>query len=151
MFDIHYENDDFVVINKYPGVSVHKDDGDTMLVSEVARAISTSSLHLVHRLDKMTSGLLILAKRAEIAAQFSRLFEQRQIDKYYLAIGSKNRKRSKERLSVIWSVQDARLGNWSTQRITQQSRSFFQLQRKVASGSFYANLCQARRTKFVLP
>ncbi len=40
MFDIHYENDDFVVINKYPGVSVHKDDGDTMLVSEVARALA---------------------------------------------------------------------------------------------------------------
>lgn len=97
MFDIHYENEDFVVINKYPGVSVHKDDGDTMLVSEVAIAIGASSLHLVHRLDKMTSGLLILAKRAEVAAQFSRLFEQRDIDKYYLAIGSKNQRKSKGR------------------------------------------------------
>ncbi len=110
MFDIHYENEDFVVINKYPGVSVHKDDGDTMLVSEVAIAIGASSLHLVHRLDKMTSGLLILAKRAEVAAQFSRLFEQRDIDKYYLAIGSKKPK--KKQGTIIGDMDRSRRSSW---------------------------------------
>ncbi len=110
MFDIHYENEDFVVINKYPGVSVHKDDGDTMLVSDVAIAIGASSLHLVHRLDKMTSGLLILAKRAEVAAQFSRLFEQRDIDKYYLAIGSKKPK--KKQGSIIGDMERSRRSSW---------------------------------------
>ncbi|AYV22625.1 TIGR01621 family pseudouridine synthase [Vibrio mediterranei] len=110
MFDIHYENEDFVVINKYPGVSVHKDDGDTMLVSDVAIAIGASSLHLVHRLDKMTSGLLILAKRAEVAAQFSRLFEQRDIDKYYLAIGSKKPK--KKQGTIIGDMERSRRSSW---------------------------------------
>ncbi|MGX9517696.1 TIGR01621 family pseudouridine synthase [Vibrio mediterranei] len=110
MFDIHYENEDFVVINKYPGVSVHRDDGDTMLVSDVAIAIGASSLHLVHRLDKMTSGLLILAKRAEVAAQFSRLFEQRDIDKYYLAIGSKKPK--KKQGTIIGDMERSRRSSW---------------------------------------
>ncbi|MCG9786620.1 TIGR01621 family pseudouridine synthase [Vibrio barjaei] len=110
MFDIHYENEDFVVINKYPGVSVHKDDGDTMLVSDVAIAIGASSLHLVHRLDKMTSGLLILAKRAEVAAQFSRLFEQRDINKYYLAIGSKKPK--KKQGTIIGDMERSRRSSW---------------------------------------
>ncbi|MDA0108058.1 TIGR01621 family pseudouridine synthase [Vibrio sp. La 4.2.2] len=110
MFDIHYENEDFVVINKYPGVSVHKDDGDTMLVSDVAIAIGASSLHLVHRLDKMTSGLLILAKRAKVAAQFSRLFEQRDIDKYYLAIGSKKPK--KKQGTIIGDMERSRRSSW---------------------------------------
>ncbi|ASI90602.1 TIGR01621 family pseudouridine synthase [Vibrio mediterranei] len=110
MFDIHYENEDFVVINKYPGVSVHKDDGDTMLVSDVAIAIGASSLHLVHRLDKMTSGLLILAKRAEVATHFLRLFEQRDIDKYYLAIGSKKPK--KKQGTIIGDMERSRRSSW---------------------------------------
>ncbi|MGR5488912.1 pseudouridine synthase, partial [Vibrio alfacsensis] len=67
-------------------------------------------LHLVHRLDKMTSGLLILAKRAEVAAQFSRLFEQRDIDKYYLAIGSKKPK--KKQGSIIGDMERSRRSSW---------------------------------------
>lgn len=41
---------------------------------------------IVHRLDKMTSGLLILAHQRKIAAAFSQLFEQRQIRKCYRAL-----------------------------------------------------------------
>jgi len=38
---------------------------------------------IVHRLDKMTSGLMILAHQRKIAAAFTALFEQRQIEKHY--------------------------------------------------------------------
>lgn len=41
---------------------------------------------IVHRLDKMTSGLLILVHQKNIAGAFSRIFEQRQIKKCYRAI-----------------------------------------------------------------
>ncbi len=58
----------------------------------------------------MTSGLLILAKRAEIAAQFSRLFEQRQIDKYYLAIGSKKPK--KKQGTIVGDMERSRRSSW---------------------------------------
>lgn len=36
MFDILFTHPDFLLINKHPNVSVHKDDGDTMLLQEVA-------------------------------------------------------------------------------------------------------------------
>ena len=110
MFDILFENNDFVVINKHPGVSVHKDDGDTMLVAEVANELNVESLCLVHRLDKMTSGLLILAKRSDVAAEFSTLFEQREIEKYYLAIGSKKPK--KKQGTISGDMERSRRASW---------------------------------------
>ena len=99
MFDIQFENDHFVVINKHPGVSVHKDDGDTMLVEEVAKVTGNAKLYLVHRLDKMTSGILLLAKNATIAAELSQLFANKQIEKFYLAIGEKKPKKKQGLIS----------------------------------------------------
>ncbi|WP_456297214.1 TIGR01621 family pseudouridine synthase [Vibrio sp. AK197] len=93
MFDIVYSHSDFVVINKHPNVSVHKDDGDTVLVSSVAKAVECQKLYLVHRLDKMTSGLLILAKSHDSARRLSQLFAERKIQKFYLAIGTKKPKK----------------------------------------------------------
>ena len=94
MFDILYLHDDFVVLNKHPNVSVHKDDGDTMLLHEVAKELGEDQLYLVHRLDKMTSGILLLARNAPAAALLCKKFADRTIDKFYLAIGeSKPRKK----------------------------------------------------------
>ncbi|MHA2938158.1 TIGR01621 family pseudouridine synthase [Vibrio sp. RC27] len=93
MFDILYRHDDFIVINKHFNVSVHKDDGETMLVSDVARALNLPKLYLVHRLDKMTSGILLLATTSESARQLSANFSNRDVEKFYLAIGCKKPKK----------------------------------------------------------
>jgi tRNA pseudouridine32 synthase/23S rRNA pseudouridine746 synthase len=44
------------------------------------------TLHLVHRLDKETSGVVIFAKSASIASELGHLFKNHQIEKYYLAL-----------------------------------------------------------------
>ncbi|MDA9556498.1 TIGR01621 family pseudouridine synthase [Vibrio sp.] len=93
MFDILYTNDDFLVINKHPNVSVHKDDGDTMLLEEVKKETGDSQLYLIHRLDKMTSGLLLLGRHSTAARVLSQQFADRQINKFYLAIGLKKPKK----------------------------------------------------------
>ncbi|SIO95112.1 TIGR01621 family pseudouridine synthase [Vibrio spartinae] len=93
MFRILFVHADFVLIHKYPGVSVHKDDGDTMLVHEVSRQLGGGPLYLVHRLDKMTSGLLLLARSADAARALSACFAERMVEKYYLAIGAKKPKK----------------------------------------------------------
>ncbi|KUI99363.1 TIGR01621 family pseudouridine synthase [Vibrio sp. MEBiC08052] len=93
MFRILFVHSGFVLIHKYPGVSVHKDDGDTMLVHEVSRQLGGEPLYLVHRLDKMTSGLLLLARSADAARELSTCFAERMVEKYYLAIGSKKPKK----------------------------------------------------------
>ncbi|WP_162046595.1 TIGR01621 family pseudouridine synthase [Vibrio taketomensis] len=93
MFDILYTHPDFLIINKHPGVSVHKDTGETMLLNEVAKCSGDSQLYLVHRLDKMTSGILLLARNAQAASELSQAFANRQVEKYYLAIGAKKPKK----------------------------------------------------------
>ena len=93
MFDILFCHSDFIVINKHPHVSVHKDDGDTMLLQEVARSLDGKPLYLIHRLDKMTSGILLLARNKKAASELSQLFAERKVAKFYLAIGSKKPKK----------------------------------------------------------
>ena len=110
MFDIVFTHRDFIVINKHPNVSVHKDDGDTMLLQEVSRVSADSQLYLVHRLDKMTSGLLLLARNSQAASELSGLFARREVEKYYLALGSKKPK--KKQGLIIGDMQRSRRSSW---------------------------------------
>ncbi|MDN3609728.1 TIGR01621 family pseudouridine synthase [Vibrio ostreicida] len=110
MFDIVFSHSDFVVINKHPNVSVHKDNGETMLLQEVAQITGDDKLYLVHRLDKMTSGLLLLAKNAIAARELSMQFAQRSVEKYYLAIGSK--KPSKKQGLIRGDMTPSRRSAW---------------------------------------
>ncbi|MGR5205379.1 TIGR01621 family pseudouridine synthase [Vibrio sp. PNB23_22_7] len=110
MFDILYTHPDFLVINKHPNVSVHKDDGDTMLLQEVAKQSGDEQLYLVHRLDKMTSGILLLARNAKAASALSQAFAQRKVEKYYLAISSKKPK--KKQGLVVGDMERSRRSSW---------------------------------------
>ena len=72
--EVVYQHSDFIIINKPEGISVHKDQEEQGLTELVAKQLNMPQVWLVHRLDKVTSGLLILALNAESAAEFSRLF-----------------------------------------------------------------------------
>lgn len=110
MFDILFTHDDFLIINKHPNVSVHKDDGDTMLLQEVACKTGDSQLYLVHRLDKMTSGILLLARHSMAASALSQAFAQRDVSKFYLALGSKKPK--KKQGLVSGDMERSRRSSW---------------------------------------
>ncbi|GLQ73560.1 TIGR01621 family pseudouridine synthase [Vibrio penaeicida] len=110
MFDILYTHPDFLIINKHFGVSVHKDDGDVSLPIEVAKVSGDEQLYLVHRLDKMTSGMLILARHAKAANKLSSLFAQREIEKFYLAIGAKKPK--KKQGTIVGDMERSRRSSW---------------------------------------
>ena len=79
MVEIIYQDDDILVVNKPAGVSVTKDrTGASQLVDFLTDQLSRqiySQLRLVHRLDKDTSGVMILAKNAETQSVFSNYFE----------------------------------------------------------------------------
>ncbi|MEF1290839.1 TIGR01621 family pseudouridine synthase [Vibrio sp. M260118] len=110
MFDILYTHPDFIVINKHPNVSVHKDDGDVMLLQEVAKLTGEQQLYLIHRLDKMTSGILLLGRSAKAASQISSLFAERSVEKFYLAIGSKKPK--KKQGLITGDMERSRRSSW---------------------------------------
>ncbi len=110
MFNIVHLDPDFVVINKHHNVSVHKDEEETALVMEVAKLVDEEQLYLVHRLDKMTSGLLLLARNAAAAATLSGLFATRDVSKFYLAIGEK--KPTKKQGLICGDMARSRRSSW---------------------------------------
>lgn len=110
MFDILHTHPEFIVINKQPNVSVHKDDGDTMLLQEVSKQTGDLQLYLIHRLDKMTSGILLLGRNASAARALSNLFAERRVEKFYLAIGCKKPK--KKQGLVSGDMERSRRASW---------------------------------------
>lgn len=79
------ETTDFLVLNKPAGIAV--DSTRNNILTYLSRLDSTyCHLSLAHRLDKETSGLLILTKHAEAQAEFEKLFAKRQIRKLYWAL-----------------------------------------------------------------
>ncbi len=82
-------NDDFIIINKKSGVSVQ---GGTKSKNNLIDIFSNSDLfkdtkpYSVHRLDKDTSGVMIIAKNYNSAKLLTSLFRLRKIHKTYLAI-----------------------------------------------------------------
>ena len=108
--DIVYQTDDFIIIYKPCGLSVHKDQSEIGLTTLLAEQLGVPQVWLVHRLDKVTSGLLILALNAESAAEFFRLFAEHRIQKTYLALS--NQKPKKKQGLIVGDMQKARNGAW---------------------------------------
>ena len=102
MYKTIAEHHDFIVVDKGAGINFH-DEGDigSGLFSQVKRQLQADintqgqnsagsvSLYPVHRLDKMTSGLVIFAKTLSCAQIFGQLFNDHDIEKFYLAISDK--------------------------------------------------------------
>jgi len=84
------ENDDMVVLNKPYGLPVQAGSGhhksiDRMLGSYYLED-EAADARLVHRLDKTTTGCLLLAKTKEAAKEFAKLFQSRKVEKVYWAV-----------------------------------------------------------------
>ena len=89
LFDILYEDDDLLVVNKPADLVCHPTKGDaySSLISRVRMYLGdTAQPHLVNRLDRETSGVTVVAKRAVIAGELGRLWEARAVEKEYLAL-----------------------------------------------------------------
>lgn len=83
-----YEDDHLIVINKPNGVAVHGGSGLSFGVIEALRAVhpELTDLELVHRLDRETSGCLVLAKRRAVLRELHRVMREREIEKRYVAL-----------------------------------------------------------------
>lgn len=83
---IIFENDEIFIINKPAGVSVQGGEGISHpLDVEFSKKVGYK-IHLVHRLDKETCGLMIIAKNAKAASKWIQLISSKQVQKEYTAI-----------------------------------------------------------------
>ena len=90
--DVVYEDADLIVVNKAPGVLVHPGHGhfdDTLgnyLMWHYAQTGDESDFHPVHRLDKGTSGLVVIAKHAHGQERLKNQLHTSQFRRVYLAV-----------------------------------------------------------------
>ena len=109
MIPILFQNSDFIVVNKPAGLNFHSEELPGLVVL-VQQQLGLEELYPVHRLDKMTSGLLILALNKATAQAFQRMFKQHLIEKFYIAIS--DQKPKKKQGWVKGDMLPARRGSW---------------------------------------
>ena len=88
---IKFENNDFIVLDKWPQIATQGGSKINISIDHIIKNIN-SQYRLVHRLDKETSGLLLIAKNLSYAKKLSYLFKQKEITKYYIALCEGNPK-----------------------------------------------------------
>ena len=85
--DIIFENNDFIAVDKPSGILTIPDRHDETQLSLYKILMQKyGKIFIVHRLDRDTSGLILFAKNEATHKHLSQLFEQRNIEKYYLGI-----------------------------------------------------------------
>lgn len=85
---IVYEDDNLLAINKPSGLAVHGGSGLHFGLIECLRQMRPQAryLELVHRLDRDTSGLVLVARRPAALRELHRMLREKEIDKRYLAL-----------------------------------------------------------------
>jgi tRNA pseudouridine65 synthase len=89
LIEVVYEDAELLAVNKPAGLLVHRsaiaaDENDFLL--ERLRVQVGGTLFLAHRLDRATSGIVLLAKSRDTAGEVGRLFMARSVRKRYLAV-----------------------------------------------------------------
>src|SRR5215510_1215091 len=89
LFEIIFENDELLALNKPAGLVCHptKTDERSSLIGRVRLHLGNGLRpHLVNRLDRETSGVMLIAKDDDTARELRRIWETRRVMKEYLAI-----------------------------------------------------------------
>ena len=89
-----FQSDDFMVINKWAGIPCQRGSKINLSIDDLLQFLKTKDSHpkLVHRLDKDTTGLLIIAKNSNSARYFHKILSNQKIKKTYYAIVGKKPK-----------------------------------------------------------
>ena len=114
MWQILFLHADFVAINKPCGIPVHAEEGGISLTRTLAAQLGVPRVWLVHRLDKPTSGVLLLALNEATASSLAQQFADKTMRKTYLALSRS--KPAKKQGWVKGGMAKARRGAWKLTR-----------------------------------
>jgi 23S rRNA pseudouridine955/2504/2580 synthase len=86
--NILFEDEGLLIINKPSGLAVHGGSGISLGAIEALRAERPNArfMELVHRLDRETSGCLMLAKKRSVLLELQRAMQRNQVEKHYAAL-----------------------------------------------------------------
>lgn len=88
MLNVIFEDEYFIAVDKPKGILVHRTplSEDKVFLLQMLRNQVGYSLYTIHRLDRATSGVILLAKKQDIAKVMNEQFRNQQVEKLYLAI-----------------------------------------------------------------
>ncbi len=85
---ILYENSDILIVNKQSGLAVQGGQGILHPLDEVLPQQVGQKVYLVHRLDRDTAGILLVAKSPKAAAEYTKIFAGKSASKEYIAFSA---------------------------------------------------------------
>lgn len=141
--DILYDDPDIAVINKPPGMVVHPSKGHWQgtLTSALAFHFQKLSGHggsqrpgIVHRLDRDTSGVIVIAKNDSAHLNLASQFEQREVEKEYLAVVSPAPDRDRDWIDQPIGphpYQREKMAIRQRHHAAREARTFFEVKRRV--------------------
>ncbi|TNC82508.1 MAG: RNA pseudouridine synthase [Oleiphilus sp.] len=109
-----YGDESLLFIHKPAEIPFHSSDQGAGIVSLVRDFYCGEKLFPVHRLDKVTSGIMVFARSEDANRAVSYLFEQRQVEKSYLAVS--DRKPQKKQGRMVGDMLKARGGSYKLAR-----------------------------------
>ncbi|AVG16150.1 MULTISPECIES: TIGR01621 family pseudouridine synthase [Chromobacteriaceae] len=110
MYTLIHQDPRFYLVDKHPGVGFHREDDQPGLMDALREGLGDSALWPVHRLDRITSGLILVARSAEAARALGEALAGREMEKYYLAVS--DRKPLKKQGRVAGDMAKGRGGAW---------------------------------------
>ena len=126
------DNENFIVLNKSAGISVQggtKSKKNLVDIFAKSKIFKNTKPYSVHRLDKDTSGVFIIAKNRETAQLLTSLFRLRKVHKNYLAIFNLY----VEKNSVEWT--DELIIYYNVKKIVEKARTIFKVIDKNSNSS----------------
>jgi tRNA pseudouridine32 synthase/23S rRNA pseudouridine746 synthase len=120
-------------------MSFHAESEGVGVMQSLAASYPDHIFYPVHRLDKMTSGLMIVACHTAAAAAFGKMFENHEMEKRYLALSSSKPK--KKQGTITGGMVPSRRGQW---KLTQEKEN-------LAITQFFSYSFQGLRVFFVRP
>lgn len=137
--DILFQDDDLIIINKPDGLSSSKKDLEKALKVEV---------FVVHRLDKLTSGVLIIAKNASMQKSMEKLFFNKEVEKEYFAVTQGKVKGSSGKIDEPLKLKKRYEGGviYETTRFGKEAITLWQKKESSAKASYLLLQPQTGRT-----
>lgn len=130
---------DYWVIDKPAGMSFHAESDSMGVMETLYKDYPNCDFYPVHRLDKMTSGILLVACTKEAATLFGELFRQHKMEKRYLALSL--RKPNKKQGTISGGMQVSRRGQW---KLTKEKNN-------LAVTQFFSRYVEGKRLFWLRP
>ena len=148
--NILYEDKDLMVINKPSGVAVHGGGGIHFGLIEVVRVLRplAKRLELVHRIDRDTSGCLLVAKKASVLKHLHQQMRDNQFDKRYLAIVMGQWPKHKHKIDLPLRKDHLPDGGWHVKvaKDGKQAVSFFKVEQALKGADVVSVKLKTGRT-----